>query len=54
MSPEDFAKRMVKIAALDDTEGAHCDADNLMVDLLDDLGYGEGVATFRGMARWYA
>lgn len=54
MTPEEFAKRMAEIAANGDTEYAHADADNLMANLLDVLGYSEGVRIFTAMVKWYA
>ena len=54
MTPEQFAKRMREIAKETDTEDRHINADNLMCDLLKELGYGEGVDIFEDMYKWYA
>lgn len=52
--PKLFAKLMRQIASGSDTEACHCDADDLMLKLLRDLGYGEACDIFEAMPRWYA
>lgn len=54
MTPEQFAERMRGIAAEHDTEWKHARADDLMCELLTQLGYGEGVNHFVLMEKWYA
>lgn len=54
ITPKQFALRMKKIAADCDRESRHSNADDLMCNLLRDLGYGEGVETFDAMGKWYA
>ena len=58
ITAEEFAKQMKAIAeGLDksyDEEVAHISADALMMETLEDLGYGEGVEIFRNMPKWYA
>ena len=56
MTPEEFATRMMEIAAdkNDDTEHAHAEADDLLCEALRELGYEEGVDIFEGMTKWYA
>ena len=54
MTKEEFKKRMQAIADIRDAEKGHIEADDLMCELLKDLGYGEGVDIFEGMNRWYA
>ena len=66
MSPEEFKEKMYVIAcektipdmrtgAIEiDYEYRHMHADDLMCDLLDDLGYGDGIDIFRSMEKWYA
>jgi hypothetical protein len=54
ITPDEFAARMAKIAREGGPEGAHCDADELMCRLLQVLGYGEGIAVFQSMQKWYA
>lgn len=59
MTPEEFAKRMANIfgytsKAFYDQEGAHIDADDLMLELLRSLGYDEGCDIFDRSPKWYA
>jgi len=54
MTPEEFAKKMKDIAGLGDPEEKHIAADDLMRQLLRQLGYGEGVDIFKDMDIWYA
>ena len=54
MTPEEFKKAMQKIDDRGDKEYGHMEADELMCDLLEELGYGEGVDIFRQMSKWYA
>ena len=54
MTPEEFAEAMKEIAESDDPECAHSYMDDLMCQLLDDLGYEEGVKIFLDAEKWYA
>jgi hypothetical protein len=58
MTPEEFAAAMQKIATHQergyDEEPRHADADGLMMQVLSELGYGEGVEIFSEMPKWYA
>ena len=54
MTKEKFKNKMQAIADIRDTEGRHIEADELMCEALDDLGYGEGVEIFVSMEKWYA
>ena len=54
MTREEFKNKMQAIADKRDAEGGHIEADDLMCELLKELGYGEGVEIFEGMYRWYA
>lgn len=38
----------------DDTEVAHCLADEVLCDLLESLGYVELVEEFNNLEKWYA
>lgn len=55
-TPEEFKRTMALIA--DDYEGdpetAHGLTDAMMVELLSDLGYKDGVDVFLKTTRWYA
>ena len=53
MTPEQFAERMNEIALNIDLEMSHGDADELMCELLANLGYAEGVTIFVNMDKWY-
>ena len=54
LTPEAFAAQMRHLATSTDWEGAHEAADALMGQILTALGYGEGVAVFQAMPKWYA
>lgn len=44
----------MRALASDDCEVAHADMDQLMLDLLTELGYEEAVKIFRDQEKWYA
>jgi len=55
MEPEEFKKRMSEINSHDnDEETDHKKADMLMCEVLESLGYGEGVEIFKNMPKYYA
>ena len=56
MTPEEFADRMRQIAEdlWNDTEGRHAMADELMCELLEAMGYEEGIEIFDDMEKWYS
>lgn len=56
MSPEEFYECMVRIteANQDDHEVAHVQMDGLMAQLLEHLGYSNGIQVFRGFQKWYS
>lgn len=54
MTPEEFAEAMKEIAEGNDPECVHSYMDDLMCQLLDDLGYEEGVNIFLDAEKWYA
>lgn len=61
ITPEQFAKKMeeIKDAYIDkdedwnDVEDVHFDMDVLMMEVLESLGYVEGVAIFENTEKWY-
>ena len=64
-TPKTFAREMARLAdMLDhredfsgwyiDEETTHIMVDELMCDILRELGYGEGVDIFEKMPKWYA
>ncbi len=57
MTPSDFAKEMAVIAHPGngyDPEATHSQADDLLCEMLRQLGYGAGVIVFKDMDKWYA
>ena len=59
MTPEEFCEKMKEFAGDEftgdyDTECAHINADDLMCDILEQLGYKDGVEVFKNMPRWYS
>lgn len=58
ITPEQFKAAMAEIAGPDsepsDEEAAHVVADNLLCLILDEHGYGDGVAIFKSMKKWYS
>lgn len=57
ITPEIFAERMKNIQGLYptfyDTAERHIAMDNLMCELLQELGYGEGIDIFENSDKWY-
>lgn len=53
MTPEEFLAKMQECVT-GDIERDHGAADDLMCNLLIQLGYGEGIKIFKEMERWYA
>lgn len=56
MTPAEFAARMREIidTSVGDEENIHVAMDDLMVELLTSLGYGEGCKVFTDQPKWYA
>ena len=48
------AGRIKHYAENEDVEDAHCDADEMLLDLLEKHGYCSVINEFRSMERWYA
>lgn len=55
-TPAEFAAEMRECAEKwrNDEETAHGVADGIMCELLDALGYGDGVQVFYDIPKWYA
>jgi len=53
MSPEEFKNKMAEFDNYDE-EVSHMKADDLMCEVLESLGYKEGIEIFNNMAKWYA
>jgi len=57
MSPEEFKLKMIeinKLSEVEDVEEAHGLADGLMCEVLEQLGYKEGIEIFNQMSKWYS
>lgn len=56
MTPEEFLDRMIqaKTEIGNDPEHVHVVMDGIMCNLLESLGYGEGVAVFDHTYKYYA
>ncbi len=54
LSDYEAAQRLTEIGLNWDVEEAHCDADDLLCDLLEALGYSKTVEAFRALEKWYA
>lgn len=54
VTPADFEDRMKEIANRKDTEGRHVDADKLLCEVLNSLGYEAGVEIYEKIGKWYA
>ena len=56
MTPKDFEFEMQTLIAKhgDDIETLHYEMDELMCEVLTELGYGKGVTVFENADRWYA
>jgi hypothetical protein len=51
---EKYLQKMKDVAKNHDAEVAHCDADDLLCELLKDLGYEEIIEAFESVDKWYA
>lgn len=56
MTPEEFWLKMCTIITKNDgyEETMHIEMDNLMCDLLKELGYEKGVEVFERAPKWYS
>lgn len=56
MSPKQFYERMLEIPKkyYYDDEATHMYMDELMCELLAELGYGDGVKVFEETQKWYS
>lgn len=51
---EDALNDLAKLARSNDTEGAHIDADDILCELLLELGYNDVVEAYNLVDKWYA
>ncbi len=55
ISPAEFAEQMRAIEKMKgDSEMMHIAADDLLCNVLESLGYSEGVKVFDSLNKWYA
>lgn len=59
MTPEEFKQAMADAyhkywVIENDEEFVHIEMDEIMCDLLRDLGYGEGIDIFESTYKWYS
>ena len=50
----EFERRMKEIEKMGDIEDRHVEADNLLCEVLESMGYSAGTKIFREMRKWYA
>lgn len=53
MTPEEFEREMREVFVGHDPENEHEKADKLICNLLESLGYDDGVKVFKSATRWY-
>jgi hypothetical protein len=54
MTREEALEELAEIKKDTDTEVAHIDADDVLCQLLSDLGYDDVVMAYRQIGKWYA
>ena len=54
ISPAEAAARLRLLDEMFDTEEKHVMADTLLCEILEQQGYGEAVAQFENMGKWYS
>lgn len=54
MTKEEFSDRMKALSKYNDKETRHIEMDNLMIQVLYNLGYKEGCDIFIDTEKWYA
>ena len=56
ITPAEFERCMAEISEWNkhDEEQSHCAADDLMCEVLRQLGYSAGVTIFKNMKLWYS
>lgn len=50
----EFERRMKEIQEIGDIEDRHREADKLLCEVLDSMGYSAGTKIFKEMRKWYA
>ena len=54
MNREEALAKLEEIAKNTDTEHAHVEADRVLMELLNDLGYDDVVAAYDAIDKWFA
>ena len=54
MTEEEAMAMLIECQKSTYTETAHMDADDVLCALLDELGYGDVVAEYRKVGKWFA
>jgi len=54
MEPEQAIAELIELTQLQDTEEAHISADDVLCQLLINLGHEEVVRAFHQVRKWYA
>ena len=54
MTKKEAIKQLKERQQSDDKEVAHAEADDILCDLLDSMGYKDVVKEFRKIPKWYA
>lgn len=54
MTKEEALAKLAECQESDDVEMAHSDADDVLCALLDELGYGDVVAEYNKVSKWFA
>lgn len=51
---DEMIKRLEEVINDDDTESAHGNADDILCELLEKLGYKDVVETYNKVSKWYS
>lgn len=54
MTKEDALAKLMECQKNNDTERAHEDADDVLCEFLNDLGYGDVVAEYQKVHKWFS
>lgn len=54
ITKEEFIEQLKELQESDDTECAHCEADDILCELLISLGYQDVVDEYYKINKWYA
>lgn len=54
MTPKEFKDRIQQLDDKAGVEAFHIEADQLMCEVLEELGFSEGIEIFKRHERWYS